>query len=381
MKKVLVKLILSLCSLIAVVVGAVWLLYSGGNQFQDRTEIPLFTVDQVEVVTDLPKPPGNIAVSPDNRIFFTFHPEARPDINVAELVDGKVVAYPSVESQPGGSEQYAFQEVLSIRVDQQNRLWALDNAFHGTGKPRILSYDLSTNQLIHSYDFPDEVMPFGSHANDFQVSADGRYIYIADASIIAKKPAIVVYDSVNKVSRRVLENDISVRSEFFTPVVQGREMEIFGIFSIRPGVDSIALDKKGEWLYFAAVTSNYMYRISTDLLINPNTSSKVLKDSVQQYALKSMSDGITMDKDDSIYITDPEHSAILKLDSNGNLSTLLKDKMFRWPDGFSFGPDDWLYFTGSALHQVIGKTPGYIESHSPYQIFRFKPGSSGIAGH
>ena len=39
------------------------------------------------------------------------------------------------------------------------------------------------------------------------------------------------------------------------PVVQGVRMELFGLFTVRPGVDSIALDDAGEWLYFAPVTS------------------------------------------------------------------------------------------------------------------------------
>ena len=168
--------------------------------------------------------------------------------------------------------------------------------------------------------------------------------------------------------------------EKYIPVVQGRKMNIFGLFAIRPGVDSIALDKFGEWLYFAPVTNNFMYRIHTKYLNDDSLSSIQLSSHVEEFALKTMSDGLTMDVADNIYITDPEHSAIVRLTSNGKLETLLKNSHIRWPDGLGFGPDGWLYITCSALHQVIGKTPGYIKSHAPYQIYRFKPGFDGVPG-
>ena len=43
---------------------------------------PLLPESVLEVVGELPVPPGNIAVSKSNRIFFTFHPEYSDFINV-----------------------------------------------------------------------------------------------------------------------------------------------------------------------------------------------------------------------------------------------------------------------------------------------------------
>jgi len=37
--------------------------------------------------------------------------------------------------------------------------------------------------------------------------------------------------------------------------------------------------------------------------------------------------------------------------------------------------------TCSALHQVILKSADEIRAHAPYQIYRFKPGTTGIPGH
>jgi sugar lactone lactonase YvrE len=359
--------------------------YGGGTaDFPDRTEKPLFAFDVVEKVADLPKPPGNLAVSSDGRLFFSFHPEGRPDIRVAELVDGKVVPYPSIAFQGAfqgaGKSEVFFDTVLSVRIDSQNRLWTLDLANHGLGQPRLFAFDLKTDRLVHQFDFPKSMAGPGSHLNDFQIDPAGETIYIADASMFAKSPAILVYNIKSRQCRRVLEKDISVMPENYIPVVQGRKMNIFGLFAIRLGVDSIALDKSGEWLYYAPVTNNYMYRIQTGFLKDASLSAARLSSHVEKFALKTMSDGLTMDVAGNIYITDLEHSAIVRLRSDGTLETLLKDSNLRWPDGLGYGPDGWLYITCSALHQVIGKTPGFMKSHAPYQIYRFKPGVPGIPG-
>jgi len=65
--------------------------------FPDLTTAPALPAGRLEVVATLNEAPGNIAVSPDGRIFFSFHPEGHPNIRVAELVDGKPRPFPSVE--------------------------------------------------------------------------------------------------------------------------------------------------------------------------------------------------------------------------------------------------------------------------------------------
>jgi len=59
----------------------------------------------------------------------------------------------------------------------------------------------------------------------------------------------------------------------------------------------------------------------------------------------------------------------------------VKSQKIRWPDGFSFGPDGYLYFTCSALNYVIGFTQQEWQEDAPFQIFRFKPEYAGRIGH
>lgn len=374
-------------SLILILVAAVVLAitlrvrYGGGEDFPDRTTAPVFPATVLEKVVDLDTPPGNIAVSADGRVFVSLHPEARPEIKVAEIVNRRVQPYPNLSFQNDPSNPRRFRSVLSLRIDRMNRLWTLDNADHGIAPGRLLAFDLGTGEVVHEYEFPREIAGLGSHLNDFQVSPDGRHIFIADASFFAKTPAVIVYDVEAGKARRLLEEHESVTAEHYVPVVQGRRMVALGLVTIRPGVDSIALDHRGEWLYIAPVTNNYMYRVRAQDLLDDSLSAAALELEVENFALKTMSDGITMDAEDNIYISDPEHSAIVQLDAQRQLKTLVKDPKLRWPDGFSFGPNGWLYVTCSSLQQVIGLPPSSVKENAPYQVYRFRPGPPGMPGH
>jgi sugar lactone lactonase YvrE len=340
--------------------------YGGGADFPDRSGPPLLGGEALEKVADLTHPPGNIAVSKDGRVFATFHPEGSPPMAVFELVAGAPAPYPP-GGLPGGLE---YQSVLSLRVDARNRLWVLDYGRFGLGQARLLAFDLATGALVHRLDFPSKIALPGSMLNDFQVSPDGKRIYIADASLWALVPAIIVYDVDAQRAIRLLEGHESVLAESFAPVVQGKRMEFFGLFTVRPGVDSIALDAAGEWLYFAPVTSRHLYRVRTDDLDDPDLDWRELAAKVETYAEKTMSDGIAIDAAGTVYLSDLEHSAVVALGPDKTLRTLVKDERLRWPDGFAFGPDGSLYVTCSALHQVILQGADAVAAHAPYQIWR-----------
>ena len=129
--------------LLLVVAGMLLLLrytVGGGERLEDRTGEPVLKGTALEVVANLPLPPGNVAVSQSGRVFFTFHPEADPPVRVAELVGGKPVPYPDEEFQKRDKGTAHFQTPLAVRVDRQDRLWVLDYGGYGiTGQPRIFS--------------------------------------------------------------------------------------------------------------------------------------------------------------------------------------------------------------------------------------------------
>jgi sugar lactone lactonase YvrE len=356
--------------------------YGGGADFPDRAPgPPRLPGSALELVAELPTPPGNVAVSRDGRVFVTLHPEARPALKVVEIVNGEMRAFPSQAFQNGLGEPRYFRDVLSLRIDRQNRLWTLDNGQHGLHPGRLLAFDLDSGAVAHEFSFPRSVAGLGSHLNDFQVSADGQFIYIAEASFFAKTPALVVYDVAQGQARRVLEGHPSVVAEAYTPVVQGRRMEVLGLVSIRPGVDSIALSRDGEWLYFAPVTNLHLYRIATRHLRDARLSAAELAGRVEVHAPKTMSDGITTDAAGNVYLSDLEYSRIVVLRPDKTLETLIQSPQLRWPDGFSFGPEGSLYVSCSALHQVLGRLPSQIARAAPYPLYRIRTGAQAEPGH
>jgi sugar lactone lactonase YvrE len=347
--------------------------YVETEAFPDRTSMPILASTELELVADLPLPPGNIAVADNGEVFFTFHPEAKPSINVAKLINGQAQAFPSIAWQPGGNEPLAFNEVLSIRLDKAQRLWVLDNGKHGLDKIRLLAFDIISGEMLKNFTFARTEFSLGSHANDFQISNDGRFIIISDASLLAKRPALVIYDVENESARRLLEQHESVLAGHFEPVVQGREMTLFGAFTVNPGVDGLVLDHQNEYLYYASISADQLYRIPYSALIDNTLTAVQLAAKVEAMGEKTMTDGMAMDAAGNVYLSDLENSAIVRRLPSGELETLFKSVSIRWPDGFSNGPKGKLYFTCSSLHQVIGMSADSIAEKGPYQIYRFLP--------
>lgn len=331
--------------------------------------------DALEVVLSYPKPIGNVTVSANGRVFFTVHPESRPKGNkLLEYVDGASVPYPSLSKQ-----SVLFDTPIGVVIDRFNRLWVIDHGNHGMRSARIVAIDLANGNVLRDQKFDKTIAPLGSFLQDLQVSADGRTIIIADASFWRKSPALIVYDVETGNVRRVLEKHASVLAENYLIRSQDQKMEFFGgIVVLRGGVDGIALGR--EWLYYAALSGSSLYRIRLEDLRNHDLSASQLADNVERFSDKPLSDGLSIDANANVYITDIEHSAIFKVSANRKLSTLIQSHDIRWPDGLSFGPDAYLYIADSALSEIILKSDAHIDAHAPYRIYRFHPGSEGVPG-
>jgi sugar lactone lactonase YvrE len=349
-----------------------------GDKLEDRSTPPLFTARQdLETVAALERPPGNIAVSATGRIFISLHPEGQPETKIAEIKSGRIVPYPDAASQ-----QNLFDTPLALRIDRRQRLWVLDYARHGIGDVKLVAIDLTRNRVLDEFIFPPAIAGIGSMLNDFQVDAGGETIYISDTSIWRQKPALIVYDVNQRLARRMLEGHPSVKNGPYAVHIQGRPYKLLGIFKLNFGVDGIALSRDGKWLYYAPLNGGQLYRIATATLKDETLTTEEVGAGVIPRAAISMTDGLTTDDQGRVYLSDMENGAIHRVDAGGRLQTLFKDpQRLRWPDGFSFGPDGWLYVTDSALQDVILKTQSTIRENGPYPIYRFRPGAVGHPGH
>lgn len=351
--------------------------YGGGEPFPNRSTMPVLSKSGLEIVATLEEPPGNIAVSNTGRIFITIHPESKPEtIKVAEILNNKVQPFPDLKSQE------LFHAPQGIRIDRQGRLWTIDHADNGMGNPQLLAFDVKSGKLLHRYDFPESIAAFGSYLQDMVIDPDGKTVYIADVSFVRQSPALVIYDIDSKTARRVLEEDPSVMPQnyFIQTKHAGPMIRFGGVIVMKVGVDSIGIDNKGEWLYYGAMNHETMFRIRTKDLKNKNIDSVNLNKRKEVYGPKVLSDGISLDHEGNIYITDIENQAIAILDKNRKLKTLIQDKRMRWPDGLSFGPENWLYIADSDIPNIALRSKNHIKSKAPYYLFRFQPGKPGTPG-
>ncbi|MGI9205474.1 MAG: SMP-30/gluconolactonase/LRE family protein [Woeseiaceae bacterium] len=351
--------------------------YGGGEPYPDLSTPPLLDATALEEVLSYPEPIGNVAVNGDGRLFFTVHPESRPQGNkLLEWVDGAAVPFPNGTVQPS-----LFDTVLGLVVDGQDRLWTIDNGNHGFGSVRLLGFSLDDGSLLHDHVFKDEIAPSGSFLQDLQVTKDGKNVFVADASVWRKKPALIVYDIETGLARRVLESHPSVSPQNYLIRNPIRDMTFAGgIVNLKTGVDGIALDAENEWLYFAAINNSELFRIAVQHLTNPALPARELENEVERFSRKPLNDGLSTDLDGNVYITDIEHGAIFIAGQDRELKTLIRSPKIRWADGLSFGPDGWLYISDSAIPELVLKSKDHIQARGPYYVFRFQPGHMGVPG-
>lgn len=369
------NILLFLTGILVVAAATVWVRYGGGNPYPDLTTTPLSSAATLEEVLSYSEPIGNVAVAADGRVFFTVHPESRPQGNkLLEFVDGASVPFPSQRIQ---SE--LFDTPLGIAIDRLDRLWIIDHGNHGTHAARIIAIDLATREVIRDQRFDEAIAPVGSFLQDLQVSADGRTVVIADASFWRIRPAIILYDVETGDARRVLENHGSVSAENYVIRSQNRDMEFLGgMIVLRGGVDGIALGPK--WLYYGALSGSGLYRVRLKDLRDQSLPASQLRSRIERYSDKPLSDGLSIDLAGNVYITDVEHNAIFRSGPDGTLATLIRSPLIRWPDALSFGPGGYLYVADSALPELILQSAEHVRSNAPYQIFRFQPGNDGVSG-
>ena len=370
------NILLFLLVLILVATTVLWIRHGGGSVYPDLSTTPQLPASALEEVLSYAEPVGNVAVNRDGRIFFTVHPESRPQGNkVLEFVGGAAVPYPSRIAQ-----QDIFDTVLGIAIDRLNRLWTIDHGNHGMRTARIVAIDLDTEKILRQQSLDSSIAPAGSFLQDLQVSADGRTVVIADASFWRKSPAIIVYDVETGEARRVLESHPSVSAENYMIRSQDRDLEFMGgIVALRGGVDGIALGP--EWLYFGALSGSGLFRVKLDDLRNHQLPAAQLANRVERFSDKPLSDGLSLDANGNVYITDVEHGSIFLVGPDRELATLIQSDSLRWPDGLSFGPGGYLYVSDSALPELILQSREHIEAEGPYRIFRFRPGFDGFPGH
>ncbi|MEA2736523.1 MAG: hypothetical protein QOE14_2974 [Humisphaera sp.] len=339
--------------------------------------------------------PTGVAVSQMNRVFINFPRWGDPvEFTVGEVVEGKVVAYPTraMNDEQHGDPSKVLVAVQSVVFDEQNRLWCVDTASINFGPPKpnaakLVCFDLRNHEPVKYIRFkPDVVLPT-TYLNDVRFDLNrGRegMAFITDSAQSGPNGIIVVDLATGEAWRRLHDHPSTKPEPNFAPIVEGEPLmtrmpgkpEAY----IKIGSDGIAISGDRKTLFYCPLAGHHLYSVSIDALADRNKSDQDVAATVKDLGDRGYaSDGLETGKDGSIYLTDYEHNAIHVRDASGqNDRVLVSDPRMIWPDSMSAtGSDGYLYFTANQLNRQKNFHNGKDLRQQPYAIFRFPIPSSG----
>lgn len=355
---------------VAVLLGlSVRMRYGGGRPFPEITVAEGRDGGTLEKVADLSLPPGKAVVTEDGRIFFIAHPALKADgAKLFEVVDGHAIAYPNEVFQG----QLLAPSGLSL--DGDGHLWVLDGGSMGIEPHHIYAFDLRAARVVHEHAFVPDVAEIGSFYSDMQVTRDGNFVFIADASVVRGNPALIIYDVRKRRSQRILEDNPALMPQDWIIRTAERDMVYYkGLVALKAGLTGLALSPNGAWLYLAALNNDQVYRLPVRDLTEGSAPHAGYGSLLEPAGRKPISDALGFDAAGYLLVSDVEHGGVARVWPNGGVEMLLRDPKIRWPSGMWTGRDGWVYIADSGLQDVLFQPPLHRAESAPYTIWRFRP--------
>jgi len=320
---------------------------------------------------------NGVAVSPRGRVFASF-PRwtslAAPSVMEA-LPDGSFRTYPGNEWnewRPGAPSHDRIVSAHAVFADASNHLWIVDDAVPRVAPPvagaaKLVRIDLDTDRVSRVYPLGAEILPKGTMIGHMRV--DERFAYVTEAH----HGSIVVVDLETGRARKLLEGDRSTRADpSIVPVVEGRE------FRRQTGevpllhVDLLELSAEGRWLYFMPLFGPVLRRIETKYLRDETLAPAQVAARVEDVVRVPPLAGITRDGAGNFYFCSFTGNAILKMDGERRIETLIADPRISFPNEASVGPDGWLYFPSSQAHRLPAFNAGVSRVELPFEVFKVR---------
>lgn len=337
-----------------------------------------------------------VTVAKDGRTFVNF-PRWSEDapVSVAELKDGKPIAYPNDEwnswrnaKKDEVDPKNHFVCVQSVVADGQDRLWVVDAAAPAMGAvvkdgAKLVGIDLKTNTVVKTIPFDTSTVMQASYINDVRISPDGKTAFLTDSGA---EGALIVVDIDSGSAKRVLSgHPTTIPDKSVTVTYDGKPLRRPDGRGVEFSADGIALSPDGKTLYWQAIKGKTLYGIPTDALTGWATASfvpellsdRTLGSKIVTVGENGPADGLLVSKKDGrMYVSSPQDNAVKVRDlsgTNSGLTTLVQDPQLRWPDTFSEGPDGTIYVTTSHIQDSADYKPG-APITLPTELWAIKPG-------
>ena len=331
-------------------------------------------------------PLGNGAFTADGRLVVSHHPMYATPHRVSIFdTDGSLSPYPNLDwNTPTADVNTWLDAVLGLHDDGQGRIWLADMGTRSDIPPKFVVWDTVADALWRVIPIPPAALTRFSEPNDFVVDTAHGKVYIADEGAgrggDGSRAALIVLDLGSGEATRRLEGYDGIRAEAAPLLIGGRPVEHNNPDGSRTpmhvGVDGIAMDARGEWLYLSPLNGRSLWRLRVADLIDPELDDAALAARLERYAKKPNSGGMCIDADDNLYLTVIESNAIGRIAAADRSydAPVVRDDMF-WPDGLMWGPDGALYVVATQLPHSPALARPDERPTLPFKVFRFETGS------
>jgi len=336
-----------------------------------------------DIIANLDDGPGNVTATDNGRIILSLHQFYQPKFTVVEYKNNTLVPFPNKELVDVASESaFKLDSVLGIR-SANGIVWMLDNGMRSGVTPKLVGWDIKTDKLHQVIMLPAPIAPKDAFVNDFAVDTRHNLIIISDPAGGANAGLIVINLNTGTV-RRVLEGHSSMIPENVDLIIDQVPIQVkdsAGKLS-KPhiGVNPITEDLNNEWLYFGPMHGHSLYRIKAEDLANEKLDNNALAKRVERYSEKPISDGISIDKDNNIYLGELAENAIGIISSDRKYRRLSQCPRLSWVDSFSFGPNGDLFAVVNRLHQSAVLNGGVLSAKPPFYLLKIHALSPGLPG-
>lgn len=312
----------------------------------------------------------------------------KPAMRAAKILkSGEVEPYPSPELNAAESTSgLSLDAVESVKLSSEGIAWLLDNGRRSETLPKLVGWDIAKNTLHRVIYLPPPAVIPGSFCSALALDPTAPFAYIADPAN-GKDAAIIVVQLQTGLCRRILPGAICMQPEPDVPlsdsITSGRgTLRIDGTATLpHCGINALAIDRKGEWLYYTALQSSSLYRLPGGLLRAKDVSNEDLEKARETFASKPPSLGLAIDSKNNLYLGDLGARAIGFIDSKDrSYRPLVADVRLVWPDGLTFGQDGKLYFYSANRSPAPTSQSTPRSSKPSFSLFRLRTPASGRAG-
>ncbi|MBX9649913.1 MAG: hypothetical protein K2X57_22970 [Xanthobacteraceae bacterium] len=312
---------------------------------------------------------------------YSDYSDERHVASVMEIhADGSRTPFPDAEWNrrfdtlpPGADPAVHFVNVQSETLDAEDHLWIVD---HGSprgkgvipGGAKLVEIDLAANKTILTVVIDPALAPEKSFVNDARIDIKRGYAYITETGV----GGVLVIDLATGEQRRALTAGewIDVAPE--GPTVEGITVPQSARAKVPRTPDGIALSDDGDWLYLQAHPwlSRTTYRIRTAVLCDASIRPDDAAQHIERVASTVFADGIQLDKEGNLYLTDVERNGIARLRPGASeVELIAADRSLSWPDSIGLAPNGALYVPVAQFHRRAA-VAGSDRSQPPYAVFR-----------